>query len=287
MTLLILEGTADVLVPLVDEMLRFARGRLAKAAMPSAIASRQKHVEPFTSELAAYFAAMADRILGTVSKAQPDWNPDDVDWTAEDDELRTVLARWYTTLAGTAYAAVGEQLGIELRLDLNSRGIGRVMDRVATLVRGINEESRAQLRALVQTAIEHDSNADNLARGIRTLTDKWAGLDRGAFKELIADPDVEGWIKSYARAALSQSNSRAETIALTESANAFNLASTAGYADSGLVDEVEVFDGPECGWTEHDDPDLADGSTRTLDEADEYPIAHQNCQRAFGAVVAR
>ena len=48
---------------------------------------------------------------------------------------------------------------------------------------------------------------------------------------------------------------------------------------------VQVYDGPECGWTEHDDPDLADGSLRTLEEADEYPLSHPHCQRAFGPVV--
>jgi hypothetical protein len=78
--------------------------------------------------------------------------------------------------------------------------------------------------------------------------------------------------------------SRAFTVARTETAIAYNSTATAAYRDSGIVDQVEVFDGPECGWTEHDDPDMADGSIRTLDEADEYDVAHPNCLRAFAPV---
>lgn len=34
-----------------------------------------------------------------------------------------------------------------------------------------------------------------------------------------------------------------------------------------------------CGWTSHTDPDLADGSQRTIAEANAYPLAHSNCRR--------
>ena len=44
---------------------------------------------------------------------------------------------------------------------------------------------------------------------------------------------------------------------------------------------VNVSDGPECGWTYHEDGDLANGSVRTVEEAAAYPIAHPNCRRAF------
>lgn len=45
----------------------------------------------------------------------------------------------------------------------------------------------------------------------------------------------------------------------------------------------EVFDGPECGWTFHDDPELANGKITTRDDAFSWPIAHPRCRRAFGA----
>lgn len=45
---------------------------------------------------------------------------------------------------------------------------------------------------------------------------------------------------------------------------------------------VEVFDGPNCGWTSHDD-NLANGKIVTLQEAGAHPLSHPNCRRAFGA----
>lgn len=44
---------------------------------------------------------------------------------------------------------------------------------------------------------------------------------------------------------------------------------------------MAVSDGPECGWTFHDDPETANGAIVTIDEARAYPIAHPNCKRQF------
>jgi len=262
MTLLIREGTADVLVPLVDELLRFARGRLAKAAMPSAIASRQKLFAKAQPAMAAELVDLFDGLLsraGVRKDVAFPFDPEtDVDWEDEKTRLRVVLERWYVVMGDAAYSALGEQLGIELTFDLAAASTKRVRHLIGVNVTSITDTLRQVLRNRVEDAI---------ARGL-------------SVEQLVAGTDAVGGLRELF-------GNRAETIALTETATAYNASTTLGYADSGLVDEVEVFDGPECGWTEHDDPDLADGSTRTLDDADEYPIAHPNCQRAFGAVVAR
>jgi hypothetical protein len=44
---------------------------------------------------------------------------------------------------------------------------------------------------------------------------------------------------------------------------------------------VQVHDGPACGWVSHPDTDHADGTIRSLDEADAYPSAHHGCIRSF------
>ena len=255
------------LLPVLDAATVFARARLAKAAQPAALRARNRLfadvVPGLSADLAAYFEALAERIEARVAKAiEVDWADEAIDWEVEDKELGTVLARWYTQLGEGAYAAVSEQLGVELRWDLGARGVRRVLDRVGNQVAGIVETTRDLLRVKVADAIDRGLSIEELVRGV----EGFAGL-----RDLVA-----GW-----------STSRATLIALTETANTYNLAAVAGYRDSGLVEEVEVYDGPDCGWTEHDDPDLADGSTRTLDEADEYPIAHPHCQRAFGPVVVR
>lgn len=80
------------------------------------------------------------------------------------------------------------------------------------------------------------------------------------------------------------SEGRAATIARTEMALAAQEAAHDRYARAG-VEFVDISDGPGCGWTSHDDPDLADGSRRTIQEANEYPIAHPRCVRASFPVV--
>jgi hypothetical protein len=42
---------------------------------------------------------------------------------------------------------------------------------------------------------------------------------------------------------------------------------------------VEVRDGADCGWTSHDDPDRANRTLRTVQDALAHPSAHPNCQR--------
>lgn len=67
----------------------------------------------------------------------------------------------------------------------------------------------------------------------------------------------------------------------TLAGQAYNLGTLRGAAGDG-VEFFEVFDGPDCGWTSHDDDDLADGSIRSKADCERYPLAHPNCRRAFG-----
>jgi hypothetical protein len=72
-----------------------------------------------------------------------------------------------------------------------------------------------------------------------------------------------------------------EMNARTTTALAYNAGTTQQARDDGF-DMLDVFDGPDCGWLDHLDPDLADGSVRTVEACDANPISHPNCQRAFG-----
>ena len=77
---------------------------------------------------------------------------------------------------------------------------------------------------------------------------------------------------------------RANAIARTEMALAEQAAAHERYAAAG-IQKVRILDGPECGWTSHDDPDLANGSTRTMAEAEAQPLSHPNCRRASVPVI--
>lgn len=74
----------------------------------------------------------------------------------------------------------------------------------------------------------------------------------------------------------------AQVVVRTKTAVAYNTATL----NSGILAGVtyyEVFDGPDCGWVRHDDPDTALGKIVTYDESIEQPISHPNCRRSFGA----
>ncbi|MFF8422932.1 hypothetical protein [Streptomyces sp. NPDC015680] len=44
---------------------------------------------------------------------------------------------------------------------------------------------------------------------------------------------------------------------------------------------MQCVDGPECGFTNHADTDHADGTIRSIDDADMYPAAHHGCIRSW------
>lgn len=245
----------------VDELLGFARLRLAKAQLPAAVRARDEllaeAVPTFREELVSWYAGLV-REAG-IRKVDELGDPDAVDWSGAEDDVRDILAGLYAKLGSSAYAAVARQLSIELAFDLEAAVAKPIRELIAAKVTGITATAQEVIRRYIETAVERGYSVAELVDGVESAG--FLGLS-AIFGE------------------------RAQVIALTETATAYNRTSTQAYRESGLVDTVLVFDGPECGWTEHDDPDLADGSTRTLDEADEYPTSHPNCQRAFGPIAA-
>lgn len=71
----------------------------------------------------------------------------------------------------------------------------------------------------------------------------------------------------------------ADTVLRTTTATAFNQGT---FNAAGGVGWFEVFDGAACGWTSHDDTDLANGSIRSAAECAAQTIAHPRCARSFG-----
>ena len=71
---------------------------------------------------------------------------------------------------------------------------------------------------------------------------------------------------------------RSRTIAQTEVAWASGRTQASAWGEVG-VQQVEIFDGPACGWTTHDDSDHASGSIRTLAEYHARPLSHPRCIR--------
>lgn len=66
--------------------------------------------------------------------------------------------------------------------------------------------------------------------------------------------------------------------------NATQRSYSAGVLDASETQKVkfvEVDDGPQCGWTSHNDPDRANGRIVSIDEARGNILSHPNCVRTF------
>lgn len=74
----------------------------------------------------------------------------------------------------------------------------------------------------------------------------------------------------------------AEMMVRTKTAVAYNVGTLNQGAEFG-VKYYEVFDGPSCGWSSHNDTELANGKIVSAKEAATYVIAHPRCARSFGA----
>lgn len=215
----------------------------------------RKQVPSFAADLGPYFRAQAARLVlpgAKGRKALPKKiDPAELlDWAAEDVILLELIEGHFRDVAQLVIPFVGTQLGITTAFDLANPYIARVMDGIGLLVKGISADSRDMLAAAIESGLADGLGPAGIAQGLTDLVDGW-------------------------------SQARAQTIARTETAHAYNWAAVAGYRDSGLVETVICLDSPDCGWDGHDDPEEADGTVRTLDESEEYPTSHPNCVRAF------
>ena len=135
----------------------------------------------------------------------------------------------------------------------------------------INQITREAVQRTLNEGIARGLSDFQIARGVTELRDAAGNITREAFTGL---QDVV--TETY--------KDRALTIARTEMATASQEATADRYSDAGVT-EVDIIDGPECGWTFHDDPDLADGSRRSVGESRIHPLSHPNCVRVSLPVI--
>jgi hypothetical protein len=66
----------------------------------------------------------------------------------------------------------------------------------------------------------------------------------------------------------------------TSTALAYNAGTINASREAGM-EWLYVTDGLDCGWTQHQDTDLAAGTVRSAEECASYPISHPRCARGF------
>ena len=271
-------------------------------------------VEPTRRRLAAYFVDAAKRLVPQVAAAiapivedrtkardvalleRVDVSLRSLSWDAEARALRSVLRPAYAVAGQQAIEAVGRELGVGVSYDLNARRLSSIESTLGSRIVRINDVSRTRIAGQVVDGIEKGLSTRDIVLGvppgrsdgkggekptfggIRGLVDSWGSTGTGRTLGPVG-PAAD----RQRGAAPPLRSTRAYLIAQTETGNAFNRSAIAGYRSSGLVDFVEVFDGPTCGWSQHNDPDLAHGSIRSLESAEKRSLSHPRCQRSFGA----
>jgi hypothetical protein len=177
--------------------------------------------------------------------ALEDFNLDE----AADGMVADMMPLWSELLEVSGDEAIAA-LGVEVDVDWSQSNphVSRVLDRLATRIRGVADTTRDDVRRLVEQGNEDGLTVRQIADFIRERA-----------------PEI--------------SKSRSQLIARTESATGANLGAVIAYRAAG-IDRVKVLDGdgdPECA--------AADGQIWTLEEADANPIAHPGCVRAFAPYV--
>jgi HK97 family phage portal protein len=177
----------------------------------------------------------------------------------------------YAQIGDATFAAVSDQLGTVIGFNLDDPYAIALLDAGGTNA-GLVDIDQQTRDAIFQALID----GREAGEGIPQLIDRIQGYVEGAHMYPgIAEEQGADAAAMY----------RAQVIARTETRVAQNLSSLLAYQKSELVAGVLVFDGDGCGWRSHTDPDLADGSRRTLDEAYAQPLAHPQCVRAFAPLL--
>jgi len=221
---------------------------------------RQRTEIPFAHDLEEYFEAWARRIVSALemdSRAPID----QLLPASADAELATIYAAHIEAMSRATWQIIDEMLPKGRKEGYEDRLLTPLLARVGGRVSGIHEVTRQALRGTIQRANEEGYSAYQMINGVEA--DNFPGV-----RSIVTE--------TYAN--------RAQAIARTELATFQNWAANRRYAEAGVT-QVEIVDGDGCGWTSHNDPDIADGSRRTIEEADDYPLAHPNCCRVTIPVV--
>lgn len=188
-----------------------------------AIGRYNSAAKAFSPKLMLFFRAQGRRVVAALNERSTAAAPETrdiadvltaLDWDYEDAELRAVLEQLWSALGETATADVAGLLGTDaLVWDLANPWVQEVLEHVGQRVTMVNQTTKDDIARIVTSALDEGVSIPELADRLR-----------GQFEE------------TY--------RGRSETIARTESMNAYSEASVRGYEESGVVSEVEFLDNP-------------------------------------------
>jgi HK97 family phage portal protein len=225
--------------------------------------------------LRAFWRAQGERIVGAAQRNAVHDMPSgidpelyhtrdiaEIDWDDEEAELAKTLNRFYLLNGETAFAEVADQLGIDIAWDLANPNVRRVMNEIAQRpngIKGINDTTRQDVQEVVTEALDEGVT-------MQELSDRLTGLFEETYQ------------------------GRAMTVARSESQVAYNRANVLGYAESGQIAYVELFDNPNHSDYAGDGDGLTcaqrDGMIVPLEDAQVHiEGTHPNCILAVAPVL--
>lgn len=162
--------------------------------------------------------------------------------------LADLMKAFYQALLEDAFLDAAAD-GVDVAFDLANPYVQQTLSSLAKNIKGVAETTKDEIRLLVGKQADEGWSLEELQKQIR----------------------AKGEIAS---------RSRALTIARTETGTAYNQGAIAAYKAGGVT-HVTVLDGDD------DEPCAsANGATWTLEEAEQNPLGHPNCVRAFSPVVS-
>jgi HK97 family phage portal protein len=215
-------------------------------------------------EIQKFFDQQADRVIRAIygrgkKSGYFQFDIDDIfDQLLEDEELQKILTPLHIQVMKQAWKDGNELL--DRVVPFNPQGdslLEQFIFEVAALVKRINGTTRKEIQKQLQIAMERGYSIPQLANG----------FDRENFK------GIAGVFREA-------SESRARTIARTETANVYNQAAIMRY-ERGGIQKVYVMDGRDY----DEECRTANGQIWTLEYAMQNPTEHPNCTRAFAPAV--
>jgi len=244
---------------------RKAKRKAQEAVIAAQRSARREVAGRMASAVDGYFGGLADRVIhrarkgwteqaqAVQTKALPE--ADDLLTNGDEDELLELVKRFYTELIQLSWGYWDVALGVDTVLDLTDPLVTEILAGAGERVKQIQETTLKELRILMQYGNDNGWSIDHLLRG-----DPENGIP--GLRDLIEE--------TY--------KNRARTIARTELGNAQNTAAVGRYEAAGGK-EVFVLDN---GLGDDDEPcQVVNGTVQTLKWAEEHPLEHPNCTRAF------
>lgn len=221
-------------------------------------------------------------LLNTLARTRP------ARTSGSQGRVRTAIAAFNTTLAAFNRAAMGfaeSWAASDLAL-IYREGAWTMLDnadrpnalftwtpRHQSAITALSAQYYADLTARIQEALRR-------ARAfLRAAQDAANTAPRGQFDPAALRRDHPLDTVVYANNARHPVDAWARAAITWQAISTANIAAARTALDELAVDFVEVWDGADCGWTSHDDPDRAHRTLRTVADALAHPAAHPNCQR--------